>query len=533
MRITNKIMQRNNLSNINTNKVYQDNLSTQMSTQKKINRPSDDPVVAIRALRLRSNVTEVTQYYSKNIPDAESWLSVTEDALKNLTQIMTNMISQCTKGSNGPLKTEDRQIILEQMKALGEEVYSTGDADYAGRYVFTGYRTDTSLSFDREQTLNYKITEQLDSSAIDSVIKVKVENADGKSLLDLNSANFQDADMQIDEETVTSVEVHRIRLAYDSCSDYNGRDTSPSISYIDENGVEQTWKGLIDDNDPGAGGDIRLIHSYDDPYTAAANDADAVIYVPETGEILLGENRYKTLMGTTDDDTTVKNEAEIRVTYEKASWQKGDLRPEHYFCCESNPGTNDAILFNKSYLTDNAERQDIEYDVGFNQTIRVNSTADQCFQHGIGREVDDLVNAMQDVLDLEGVKANIEEMLKSAEEGSAAEKTLQTQLSAVDKALTYAKDKEQKLFERGITSFQGYLDDASLCITECGTRSSKLSLIKNRMQNQKTTFETLKSENEDIDITEVAIQLSSAELTYQAALMATGKVSQTTLLNYI
>jgi flagellar hook-associated protein 3 FlgL len=53
------------------------------------------------------------------------------------------------------------------------------------------------------------------------------------------------------------------------------------------------------------------------------------------------------------------------------------------------------------------------------------------------------------------------------------------------------------------------------------------------MQNQKTTFETLKSENEDVDITEVAIQLTSAELTYQAALMATGKVAQMTLLNYI
>lgn len=63
MRITNKIIQNNNLANINTNKIYQDILSTQMSTQKKINKPSDDPVVAIRALRLRSNVTEVTQYY--------------------------------------------------------------------------------------------------------------------------------------------------------------------------------------------------------------------------------------------------------------------------------------------------------------------------------------------------------------------------------------------------------------------------------------------------------------------------------------
>ena len=150
MRITNKIMQRNNLSNINTNKIYQDKLSTQMSTQKKINRPSDDPVVAIRALRLRSSVTEVTQYYTKNIPDAESWLSVTEEALKNVSQIITNMMARCDKGANTYLETKDRQIILEELKALGDEIYSTGDADYAGRYIFTGYRTDTSL--DRKST---------------------------------------------------------------------------------------------------------------------------------------------------------------------------------------------------------------------------------------------------------------------------------------------------------------------------------------------------------------------------------------------
>ena len=84
MRITNKIMQRNNLSNINTNKILEDKLTGQLSSEKKIIRPSDDPVIAIRALRLRSNVTEVTQYYSKNIPDAESWLKVTEDALSSL-----------------------------------------------------------------------------------------------------------------------------------------------------------------------------------------------------------------------------------------------------------------------------------------------------------------------------------------------------------------------------------------------------------------------------------------------------------------
>lgn len=535
MRITNKIMQRNNLSNINTNKIYQDRLSTQMSTQKKINRPSDDPVVAIRALRLRSNVTEVTQYYSKNIPDAKSWLSVTEGALDNLSEIITKMIEECTKGSNGDLTTSNRQIILEQLKALGDEVYATGDVDYAGRFVFTGYRTDTSLSFTEEQELRYSITEQVDKSIIDSVTKVQT----GK-VKDINSANFNDTGTgmaDITEQDISSVEVYRIRLAYNDCSDdYTaGGDikiefTDPALPTPDPFAPNTEWSL--------ANGDIKIMHTYDDPdpYTEAANDDNAKIYVPETGEILLGKESYKKLMETKDSEQTKESEAEIRITYDKSSWKKGDLRPEHYFACTSYPDKDDptaGIVYNDTFLGGDPERQEIEYDVGFNQTIRVNSTADECFKHGIGREVDDIVSAMQDVLDLEGIKANIESMLKKIEPDSDDEKILKNQLEAVDKALTLAKDKEQRLFEGGITAFQGHLDETDLSITNCGTRSSKLALIENRMQNQKTTFETLKSENEDIDITEVAIQLSSAELTYEAALMAAGKVMQTSLLNFI
>ena len=145
--------------------------------------------------------------------------------------------------------------------------------------------------------------------------------------------------------------------------------------------------------------------------------------------------------------------------------------------------------------------------------------------------MDDLVQAMQDVVDLENVKTKIEGLQETAT-GTDAE-TLTKQMEAVEKAVTLAKDKCQKMFESGITTFQGYLDDANLCVTNCGTRSSKLELIDNRMKSQKTTFETLKSENEDIDVTETVIDLKSAEMTYEAALMATGKVMQTTLLNFI
>ena len=386
-------------------------------------------------------------------------------------------------------------------------------------------------------------------------------------LEDLNSANFNSADMKdIIEDDITDVEVHRIRLAYDDCYADGGvkvsfqvpkqatnadgslkYETNPDGSQkLDGDGnpipvYEKDADGkIVYDTVTWPNGNVTMktMHSYDnpDPYNYIADSAhkDEVVFVPETGELLLGDERYQELMKIKDDDTTLADESEIRVTYEKQHWQKGDLRPEHYFYCKSNPGDAEKeIVYNQSYLSVDAERQDIEYDVGYNQTIRVNSTADQCFKHGIGREVDDLLTSIQDVLDLEAQQASLEKMMESLEDGTTDKKIMQNQLDALNKALTLAKKKEQKLFEEGITAFQGYLDDASLCITECGTRSSKLALIKNRSQNQKTTFETLKSENEDIDITEVAIQLNSAELTYEAALMATGKVSQTTLLNYI
>lgn len=512
MRITNKIMQNNNLSNINTNKVYQDQLSTQMSTQKKVSRPSDDPVVAIRALRLRSSVTEITQYYSKNIPDANSWLDVTEDALKNLTGIVTSMITQCTKGSNGDLTISDRQIILEQLQALGEEVYSTANADYAGRYVFAGYRTDTPISFTSASTDNYSITEQIEGSAIDEVTHISTGQ-----LLDINQSNYQNTGLKdVNETQISSVTVNRIRLAYDNCN----AGTAPSIKYYDTTGAQQTINAT------------DTINSYEspDPYTVASQNKDKVIYVPDTGELLLGKDVYDKLIATKDNPATNTNEAEIQVAYQKNSWEIGDLKPEHYYYCKNE---NTGIEYNNAYITGDAVTQAIEYDVGFNQTIRVNSTAGECFKTGIGREVNDLITSMQEVLNIEGVKASIEEKLKDESLSDAQKKILNAQLVAANKAFTLAKDRCQKTFEGGITAFQGYLNDANLCITDTGTRSKKLELIENRMQNQKTTFETLKSENEDIDITEVAIQLNSAELTYEAALMATGKVMQSTLLNFI
>ena len=107
------------------------------------------------------------------------------------------------------------------------------------------------------------------------------------------------------------------------------------------------------------------------------------------------------------------------------------------------------------------------------------------------------------------------------------------EMAAAKKAETYLKDQLQKRFSKYITNSQGYLDDIDEALTIVGNRSKRVSLAENRLSDQQTTFTTLQSENEDADATEVAVKLSSAEVSYEAALMATSKMIQNTLLNYL
>lgn len=506
MRITNKIISQNSVTNINNNKVYEDRLNTQLSTGSKINRPSDDPVIAIRALRLRTNLEQVNQYYSKNVPDAVSWLDVTESAVSTVVDIVKNMYADCTKGSVGFDTTEDRNKILDSLKALQNEVYATGDADYAGRFVFSGYRTATSVSFGKTTKQTYSITEQITSDRLDAITYVNVDKLD--SLTQTNAEGLGTT-----ERDITNQQVHRIRLSYDNCS----ADTVPVISYYDASGTQQQLTAeQISKND-----------LTKNPYLSADTTADGVVYIPETGELILSDDAYDKLMATKDIHGTDDNEGEIRITYEKKEFEKGDLRPEHFFYCNS-----DGIEYNPGLLSgaeDDNANQFISYDVGFNQSVRVNTLASELFSPDISRDIDDIIHSIEDVTGIEQTISTLKGML----ELDSKNKDLQERLDAAQKASTFLNDKMQKLFEHSITKMQKHLDKANSALTEVGNRSSRVDLVANRLAKQQTNFKTLSSENEDVDMTDVAIDLASVELAYQAALMATGKISQTTLLNYL
>ena len=511
MRITNKIMQRNSVTNLNRNKVLSDKLNSQLTLEKKITRPSDDPVIAIRSLRLNTSITQLTQYYEKNVPDASAWLKATEEAVDITSRVITDMYEQCTNGAKGSMTSTDREKILDSLKNLREEIYATGNTDYAGRYLFSGYRTDTPLTFESATTKKYTITEQLGVSSITQFTHVNTGD-----LTSLTEANAETG-ITTEESDVSATNVYRIQLAYSELDE----GATPTIQYYETDAATGTKTPVSVTPTVVSANSLSP-----NPYTDVP--ADGAYFIPETGEVILGEDLYKEMVCVMDDVTTdMENEGEIRITYDKSEWKKNDLVPEHYYACES-----EGVKYNQNFLTNATNDEDgqiISYDAGLNQTLRVNTTAQEVYVPEIGRNVDDLIKVTGEAVEMQKIVDTLGIMVKADPDNE----TLQERLNAANKAMTYLSDRMQKTFEKGITQMQKHLDTVNQALTQIGSRGQRLELISNRLGAQQTTFETLSSENEDVDIAEVAVQLTSAELSYNAALMATGKIAQTTLLNYL
>ena len=89
------------------------------------------------------------------------------------------------------------------------------------------------------------------------------------------------------------------------------------------------------------------------------------------------------------------------------------------------------------------------------------------------------------------------------------------------------------MFSEALTSFDGYMDAVNLANSKVGSMEQRLELTKERVVEQLENFKELSDENINVDLTESAIDLKSAQLALEAAQTATAKIAQQTLLNYI
>lgn len=585
MRMTNKIMRNNSAYNINQNKILQDKLTNQMTTQSKIVRPSDDPVVAIRALRLRSNVTTITQYNDKNAADADQWLALTADAMVTVDEVLTDLYRQAETSSNKYDRIEDLKILLSQMKQLTAEFYSCANVDYAGRYVFSGYRTDLPVTFTAEDIkdmkdhpVSYNIDEKFGFQDISRVSYTGYETVEDGLSTSPPTIPSGITNTNSYEQTVVNDTLYRFRISYNGLDslgteikDADGNVVSsaerkltftmpdgsvymasatrmdntqnPPVPVVDKTGntLNVTVTALDAAGNPlnpqpAQVPQVMEFADQEEAYKAISEGTcTGIAYIPSSGELVFSKEFYDANF----NEAVFKNsETGFQVNYDKSSWKNGDVNPVHYFkCIETKnmaaPG-DEPDLRKTAYNTQRPERdQDIYYDVGYNQQIQVNTRADEIFTHDVQRDMDDFDHYIKQLEDIETLKADLEKKMKEYAEDSPEYADLKNRYEGANKAWTYIRENIHTKFENQMTKYQKYMDDSRVAMTDNATRRSRLELIQTRLTSQKATFKELQQDNEGIDITEVAVELTSSELTYNAALMATGKIMQTNLMNYI
>ena len=509
MRITNNIIMGNTKSNVNANKINVNTLNNQMSSQKKIDKPSEDPVVAVRALRLRSSMSELNHYLKTNCSEAASWMEITETALTNIRKLLKDAHTQCNSGATGTPNADDRNTILSSLQQIREQIYSEGNADYAGRTVLTGYKTNSTLTYLNDSTEQYTIKQDLSFSDIkeNTYIYNEVTTDD---IANLNGAAVSAAEPG-------SQTLSRIRLAYDDLDTITAAPSNFSLTKNDGSAITYTAADGSTQNLAVTNTTTEALEASD----YAVGDYDT-LFNSDTGELIFGKEIANQLK---------EGQVSMQVTYNKTGFEAGDLRPENYFNCTNNTTGNTF-----THYDDDGKwiSEDINYTVATNQTMAINIEANDVLNTNIGRDIDELTNSVQAAID---AHAKVDKLTAMQSQDAYADEESQAKIAALleaaNKEATLADNKMQSLYSSSIGTFQGYLTTVDLAITDIGARGDRLDLTKNRVSSQYSTVEKLKSDNEDKDLSDIVIDYTASYLAYQASLQAAAKVQEQTLLDYI
>jgi len=141
-------------STININKQYEQlyKYNEAVSSGKRINRPSDDPIDMGRVLGYRTLSSSLEQY-QKNIENGMTWLKYTEAALADAEQVFVDAKVLAEQMATGTYNEEQRAMLAVQAEQLYDHLLQVANTKIVDRHIFSGYKTDT-MPFTRDDAYN-------------------------------------------------------------------------------------------------------------------------------------------------------------------------------------------------------------------------------------------------------------------------------------------------------------------------------------------------------------------------------------------
>jgi flagellin-like hook-associated protein FlgL len=495
---------------LNMQSRYND-LMEKISTQKKVNRASDDPIAAAKIVDIRQGIAANGQY-QKNIADGDAWISVSESTLSQAYELLTMARGIALGEAGGTADAASRRIAAQNIQSYIDEMVTLANEKIGERYLFSGSRNGVAPFSTTAMKADIAAVETAGNNVFNGAVAASAAYA-----------GTEDKTYKVRITSGGSLDAATAQISVDGGTTW--RNTTEdgidlSVAGAMAGGTIQFGDGVFLTLDDGGGAanfaedDVFVVNAFanggvaveppspDAPYASTGTVAASVTYsgtANKTYVVKITGNpnapgvaaaQISTDGGRTWEATALDANGDIRLGGNNVKLTIGDAANETF-------GENDIFIVHATaggYYQGNGDPLSMTINRGI--TIAYNITGAEAFtagSDGIGVDVFRTLNDLKTALannDAQGISGQLEN-LKNAQ--------------------------QQILLNQSL----------------CGTKANHLEMAKKSLVNLGERLTLLLSNAQDADLAEFAMRLSLQELALQASYAMSAKIGATTILNFL
>lgn len=517
MRVSQQMLFNTYVSNMNKSLTDLVQTNIQSQTQKKVNKPSDDPVGMSRILDHREVLSSVSQYRD-NIDTAKGWLNLSDTTLTNVSTLVTRAKELAEQASTGTLTPENREQISYEARQLFEQLVSLSNSEFDGKSIYAGHKVDqnafekilamttndselASRNYTIQGDTNNTIVVQFTSTGVIGTddIDYRFSNDGGKTFTDKTLA-----------APATTLDFDGVTMDMEAGTPVRANDPDDTN---DANGtwlwVRQSARYVGDDEDGATVNGIKTTLAGGNTIAEGAFSRNVVVRIDQATDLASDiEYSFSTDGGTTWTEGNTK-------TADGTASNAILVVPGGTLTLASNSGVNTLASGAQFIIKPNMAA--INFKIQDNESIKVND---------VGKDVFGGVYKAPGAANDAVVFGDSSRVLSNAAPSNNLFETMGNLVAFLE---TNNQSGVQKSLADLNTSQQYILTKTA----DVGGRERRLDVADNVLSNLEINEKERISNIEDADIGELMTQLAQQQIAYQAVLQSSSTIMKMNLMDYI
>lgn len=555
MRVTNTMMTNNLLRDLHRNNRLMEESNRRLSTGKDFRLPGENPIGTSKSMLLNTGINRNDKFI-KNMYEGIAWLEYTDDALGDSTSILIRGRELTVYGANDTHDETSRQAIAEEIDALKDALFEISNSDYAGRYIFSGEKTDTKpynpdgtyhgndnffameigpgsylevnlpgslvfgqndgvLPYNKVSTIGLLELISRDLRGQGEIIDLKIEEHPG--LTSFDAEDIQEGNYRINTGTLSSTT--RDSVVKEQQNFLRAKEL-PTSFFSDTIGVTSTYEGDDPENDSPYSGsfELEVLEVHPDTDSILANfkghlyDREGTLYnIEQEIQIDMGATENGSLF-TIDkemlngiDDLLFYSTEDQEGLQDDDKFQRGDK----------------VILSLSAALLEDEEYEELQVTFRPKEDSSLTLTHTLSFNSGV-------------LQDLSSQEEDFQLQFFTLREGHdfSYEGSIHLSFEELDKGEISFNYKRGQIGDR-IGDLDEIIDNILIHRASLGGKVHRMELNMNYLKSHDLRLNHLLSENEDADIASTILELKIQETVFRSALASGARMIQPSLIDFL